>query len=126
MQQISNQQPETSSYPEPLMNSNQSFFERVYEVVRQVPKGRVTSYRAIAIYLGTAQSSRMVGWAMNQSHSHPKPVPAHRVVNRNGMLTGKHHFGGSNVMKQLLESEGVKVSDDRVVEFDKKFWNPLD
>lgn len=101
-----------------------SFFEKVYEVVRQIPYGRVTSYGAIASYLGSAGSSRMVGWAMNGSHGTNQYVPAHRVVNRNGTLTGKHHFGGPNVMKQLLESEGIIVNNDQIVEFKKHFWNP--
>ncbi len=104
--------------------ANPSFFEKVYEVVRLIPYGRVTSYGAIASYLGSAGSSRMVGWAMNSSHNTAVFVPAHRVVNRNGMLTGKHHFGGPNVMKQLLESEGIKVENDKIVEFKKYFWNP--
>ncbi len=104
---------------------NDSFFERVYEVVRSVPYGRVTSYGAIGRYLGTAGSARMVGWAMNKSHIHPQAVPAHRVVNRNGMLTGKHHFGGSDVMRQLLESEGIEIIDDKVQNFEKLFWDPL-
>ena len=106
------------------MKQTASFFERVYETVRLIPYGRVTSYGAIANYLGTAGSSRMVGWAMNKAHSHPKPVPAHRVVNRNGMLTGKHHFGGSKVMEELLSSEGISVSNDKVIEFPKLFWDP--
>lgn len=106
--------------PQPI-----TFFSKVYEVVRLIPYGRVTSYGAIANYLGTAGSSRMVGWAMNKAHSHPKPVPAHRVVNRNGMLTGKHHFGGTNLMQELLENEGVKVADDVIVEFEKLFWDPM-
>lgn len=101
-----------------------TFFDKVYEVVRQVPHGRVTTYGAIASHLGTAGASRMVGWAMNQSHAQPEYVPAHRVVNRNGMLTGKHHFGGPNVMKQLLESEHIAVQDDRVVRFRELFWDP--
>jgi methylated-DNA-protein-cysteine methyltransferase related protein len=102
----------------------QSFFEKVYEVVRQVPHGRVTTYGAIAGHLGARGSARMVGWAMNQSHSQSVYVPAHRVVNRNGMLTGKHFFGGPNVMKQLLESENIEVEDDRVVRFRELFWDP--
>ncbi|MDX5325330.1 MAG: MGMT family protein [Bacteroidota bacterium] len=100
------------------------FFDRVYEVVRQIPYGRVTSYGAIAKFLGAARSSRMVGYAMNASHA-IEDVPAHRVVNRNGLLTGKHHFGGSRVMEQLLESEGIEVVDDRVVRFDDLFWDPI-
>ncbi len=104
--------------------ANESFFEKVYEVARQVPYGRVTSYGAIARYLGTGLSARMVGWAMNKCHVHSHPVPAHRVVNRNGMLTGKHHFGGSEVMQQLLESEGIIVIDDKIRDFDRLFWDP--
>ena len=101
---------------------NIDFYERVYEVVRQIPYGRVTSYGAIANYLGAPRSARMVGYAMNLSHN--KDVPAHRVVNRNGLLTGKFHFAGINLMQQLLESEGVKVVDDAVHNFDSLFWDP--
>jgi len=93
-------------------------------VTRLIPFGRVTSYGAIARYLGTGQSARMVGWAMNASHT-SADVPAHRVVNRYGLLTGKHHFDGSKIMQQLLESEGVRVEDDKVIEFEKLFWNPM-
>jgi methylated-DNA-protein-cysteine methyltransferase-like protein len=107
------------------MDENTSFFERVYQVVRQVPYGRVTSYGAIANYLGAARSARMVGWAMNASHGH-NDVPAHRVVNRQGLLTGKHHFGGTNLMQQLLENEGIKVKENKIVDFNKHFWNPAD
>ena len=103
---------------------NESFFQKVYEVVRQIPYGRVTSYGAIARYLGTGGSARMVGWAMNISHKSAVNIPAHRVVNRNGLLTGKHHFGGPDVMKQLLESEGIRVVDDKIIDFDMKFWDP--
>ncbi len=103
---------------------NESFFQKVYEVVRQIPYGRVTSYGAIARYLGTGGSARMVGWAMNSSHKSAVDIPAHRVVNRNGLLTGKHHFGGPDVMKQLLESEGIRVVDDKIIDFDMKFWDP--
>ena len=102
-----------------------SFFEKVYEVVKQIPTGRVTSYGAIARYLGSTQSSRMVGWAMNQSHASADFVPAHRVLNRNGMLTGKHHFDGPNVMAELIESEGLIVKNDRVVDFVDYFWDPI-
>jgi methylated-DNA-protein-cysteine methyltransferase-like protein len=102
--------------------SSSDFYEKVYEVVRQVPYGRVTSYGAIARYLGAARSSRMVGYAMNMSHT--KDVPAHRVVNRMGMLTGKHHFPGINLMQQLLENEGIAVVDDQVRDFDRLFWDP--
>lgn len=103
---------------------NDSFFEKVYEVVKCIPSGRVTSYGAIARFLGTGKSARMVGWAMNASHSQSENVPAHRVVNRMGLLTGKHHFEGENVMKQLLENEGIKVSDDKIVNFSQLFWDP--
>ena len=89
-----------------------------------MPRGRVTSYGAIAKYLGTGMSSRMVGWAMNASHSADEPVPAHRVVNRNGLLTGKHHFPTPDLMEQMLKKEGVKVKEDQVVDFKKKFWDP--
>ena len=100
-----------------------SFFERVYEVVRQIPPGRVTSYGAIARFLGSAGSSRMVGWAMNNA-SKMEDIPAQRVVNRNGLLTGKHHFPGTRVMEQMLEAEGVEVREDRVVNFRELFWDP--
>lgn len=99
-----------------------SFFDKVYEVAKQVPMGRVTSYGAIAKYLGAAKSARMVGYAMNGSHG--KDVPAHRVVNRNGLLTGKHHFEGTNLMQQLLENEGVEVIENQVQNFEKVFWDP--
>jgi len=102
--------------------SSSDFYEKVYEVVRQVPYGRVTSYGAIARYLGAARSSRMVGYAMNMSHT--KDVPAHRVVNRMGVLTGKHHFPGIHLMQQLLENEGIVVVDDQVKDFDRLFWDP--
>ena len=106
------------------VKSDKDFFARVYQVVRLIPTGRVTSYGAIAHYIGSPQSARMVGWAMNNSHTQEEYVPAHRVLNRNGMLTGKHHFGGSKVMEELLESEGIKVIDDSVVDFQKLFWDP--
>tara|TARA_R110002033_G_scaffold125611_1_gene167662 strand:- start:89 stop:427 length:339 start_codon:yes stop_codon:yes gene_type:complete len=106
------------------MDSDKSnFFERVYEVVKQIPYGRVTSYGAIAKFLGAARSARMVGWAMNASHA-MEDVPAHRVVNRKGLLTGKFHFDGTNLMQQLLESEGIKVVDNQIVDFEKYFWDP--
>jgi len=101
-----------------------SFFDKVYETVRQIPYGRVTSYGAIATCLGTAGSSRMVGWAMNNSHNQHPPVPAHRVVNRNGLLTGKHHFSTPTMMQELLENEGIKVVEDQVQDFEKVFWEP--
>ena len=102
---------------------NDSFFERVYEVAARIPYGRVTSYGAIAQFLSAKGSARMVGWAMNASHGR-EDVPAHRVVNRVGLLSGKHHFGGTNLMQQLLESEGVKVHNNRVVDFKQLFWDP--
>lgn len=100
-----------------------NFFERVYSVVRQIPYGKVTSYGAIAKALGTARSARMVGWAMNASHD-LGDVPAHRVVNRKGLLTGKLHFDGTNLMQQLLESEGIVVKNNQIVDFDTHFWEP--
>jgi methylated-DNA-protein-cysteine methyltransferase related protein len=100
------------------------FFSRVYKVVKLIPPGRVTSYGAIANYLGTTGSARMVGWAMNASHSHSEFVPAHRVVNRNGLLTGKHHFDTPGAMKELLENEGIKLNGDQILNFKKHFWDP--
>src|ERR1019366_1823647 len=104
------------------MKKHEDFFQNVYEVVRLISKGRVTSYGAIAKYLGSARSSLMVGWAMNAAHSQKKFVPAHRVVNRNGELTGKHHFGHPKLMQKLLEKEGIKVKKDKVVNFKKLFF----
>jgi len=101
-----------------------SFYEDVYEVVKLIPRGRVTSYGAIAKYLGTKMSSRMVGWALNGSHFSTEKIPAHRVVNRNGMLTGKAHFATPTRMQELLEKEKIKVKDDVVVDFQKLFWDP--
>ena len=109
----------------PSGRKEQSFFELVYEVARQIPKGRVTSYGAIAAALGTKLSARMVGWAMNGAHVVTPAIPAHRVVNRNGMLSGKMHFGAPDRMEKLLKKEGIKVKDDTVVDFDKLFWNPV-
>ena len=100
------------------------FFEKVYEIVKQIPPGRVTSYGAIARFLGTTGSARMVGWAMNASHSHKNFVPAHRVVNRNGLLTGKNHFDTPETMKELLENEGCIIEDDQILNFREKFWDP--
>lgn len=100
-----------------------NFFEKVYEIVRQIPEGKVTSYGAIARYLGSAQSARMVGWAMNAAHTQPE-VPAHRVVNRKGLLTGKHHFFGTNMMQKLLENEGLIVVEDQIQNFEDYFWDP--
>lgn len=101
---------------------NSGFFEKVFQVVKRVPYGRITSYGAIANYLGASGSARMVGWALNGSDKHE--VPAHRVVNRNGLLTGKHHFKGTNLMQQLLESEGVIVVENQVQNFEELFWDP--
>lgn len=101
-----------------------SFFTDVYDVVRQVPRGKVTSYGAIANYLGTRLSARMVGWAMNAAHDARPKVPAQRVVNRNGMLTGKHHFATPSAMEELLKKDGVPVKNDTVVDFEKRFWDP--
>jgi methylated-DNA-protein-cysteine methyltransferase-like protein len=100
------------------------FFQRVYAVVRQIPPGRVTSYGAIARYLGSAGGARTVGYAMNAAHSLPD-VPAHRVVNRLGILTGKHHFGGFTAMQQQLEAEGIEVVDDQIQHFERHFWDPM-
>lgn len=112
----------TSEILEP--DDDKGFFERVYEVTFLIPPGRVTTYGAIARYLGSAGSARMVGWALNNCHSSGRFIPAHRVVNRRGMLTGKHHFGTPNAMNQLLGNENVKVEDDRVVNFEHLFWDP--
>ncbi len=106
-----------------MTDKNDNFFERVYAVARQIPYGKVTSYGAIAKVLGAARSARMVGWAMNASHN-MEDVPAHRVVNRKGLLTGKHHFDGTNLMQQLLESEGIEVIDNQIIDFEKHFWIP--
>lgn len=107
------------------MEQHEDFFQLVFQVVRLVPKGRVTSYGAVAKYLGMARSARMVGWAMHAAHSQKKKVPAHRVVNRNGELTGKHHFATPFLMQELLEKEGVKVVNDKVKDFGRLFWDPV-
>lgn len=99
-----------------------NFFEKVYEVAKQIPFGRVTSYGAIGNYLGQPRSARMVGYAMNGSHN--KDVPAHRVVNRKGLLTGKHHFEGTNLMQQLLENEGIEVLDNQIQNLEQVYWDP--
>ena len=104
-------------------SNNDNFFERVYIIVRQIPEGKVTSYGAIAKAIGAARSARMVGWAMNASHN-LEDVPAHRVVNRIGILSGKHHFEGTNLMQQLLENEGIQVVDNQIIDFEKHFWEP--
>ncbi|MCU0320817.1 MAG: MGMT family protein [Chitinophagaceae bacterium] len=114
----------TVKKPIPNIKKESSFFEDVYDVVRQIPKGCVTSYGAIANYLGTKSSARMVGWAMNNAHAIIPKVPAHRVVNRNGMLSGKAHFGSPTRMQELLEKEKIKVENDTVVNFDQLFWDP--
>ena len=103
-----------------------SFFADVYDVVRQIPKGKVTSYGAVAAYLGTKLSARMVGWAMNAAHTAKPKVPAQRVVNRNGMLTGKHHFATVTLMEELLKKDGVAVKDETVVDFKERFWDPAE
>jgi methylated-DNA-protein-cysteine methyltransferase-like protein len=100
------------------------FFERVYEVTKRIPPGRVTTYGAIAAFLGSPQAARTVGWAMNASHLACGYVPAHRVVNRHGLLTGKHHFRNPSLMQELLESEGIRISDDQIINFKKHFWDP--
>ena len=106
-----------------METSNDNFFERVYAVVKQIPYGKVTSYGAIAKVLGSARSARMVGWAMNAAHN-LEDVPAHRVVNRKGLLTGKHHFDGTNLMQQFLENEGVVVENNQIINFEEVFWKP--
>lgn len=108
----------------PSGSTESNFFELVHEVARQIPKGRVTSYGAIAACLGTKSSARMVGWAMNGAHKVKPKVPAHRVVNRNGMLSGKHHFETPTKMEELLKKEGVTVKNDTIVDFEKIFWDP--
>ena len=106
------------------MKSSENFFEKCYKVARKIPYGKVTSYGAIATYLGAARSARMVGWAMNNCHNQAEEVPAHRVVNRKGILTGKHHFDGTNLMQQLLESEGIVIVDNQIQNLGTVFWNP--
>ncbi|MCF8301873.1 MAG: MGMT family protein [Bacteroidales bacterium] len=103
---------------------NESFFYKVYDVVSEIPYGKVTSYGAIANFLGTKRSARMVGWALNQTKTQLESIPAHRVVNRNGMLTGKQHFGANDLMRQLLESEGAIIVNDKIINFDEMFWDP--
>ena len=106
-----------------MNRANDGFFAKVYRITAQIPYGRVTSYGAIAKFLGTPRSARMVGWALNGSDK--QNVPAHRVVNRNGLLSGKHHFQGTNLMQQLLESEGIEVVDNKVQRFEELFWDPM-
>ena len=107
-----------------MAKTNSDFFDQVFQVVRLIPKGRVTSYGAIASYLGAKSSSRVVGYAMNAAHSQKEYVPAHRVLNRKGQLTGKHHFSTPYVMQELLEKEKIKVENDAVVNFKKHYWDP--
>ncbi|MFM1875007.1 MAG: hypothetical protein RL266_744 [Bacteroidota bacterium] len=111
--------------PETLNSKKDSFFQDVWDVVKLIPHGRVTSYGAIAKYLGSPSAARMVGWAMNACHSSDQPVPAQRVVNRIGMLSGAAHFAGPKLMQQLLESEGIRVENNQVVDFEKHFWDPM-
>ncbi|NBC57767.1 MAG: methylated-DNA--[protein]-cysteine S-methyltransferase [Bacteroidetes bacterium] len=106
-----------------MVKQSSDFFKKVYGIVRQIPYGKVTTYGAIAKALGAAKSARTVGYAMNASHQY-EDVPAHRVVNRNGVLTGKHHFPGTHVMQQMLEAEGVKIKDDQIIDFEKHLWIP--
>lgn len=106
------------------MKTENSFFDRVYEVAKLIPYGRISSYGAIAKYLGAARSARMVGWALNNCSGLDYFVPAHRVVNKTGLLTGKHHFGNSSTMKQLLENEGLLIENDQITNFNEKFWDP--
>ena len=116
--------PPNTDLPIADKSKNFNFFENVWDVVRQIPKGRVTTYGAIAAYLGAKSSARMVGWAMNSSFVVKPKVPAQRVINRNGMLSGKAHFATPTLMEELLQKEGIKVENDTVLEFDKIFWNP--
>jgi len=111
--------------PQSKQKANNDFFSKVYEVTRCIPYGRITSYGAIARYLGSGRSARMVGWALNVSHSNKEFIPAHRVVNRNGLLAGKHHFGNSTTMEQLLRNEDIIIEDNRIINFKEKFWDPM-
>ena len=104
--------------------TSSDFFSKVHEVTRCIPYGRITSYGAIARYLGSGRSARMVGWALNASHTSKEFIPAHRVVNRNGLLSGKYHFGNSTTMTQLLENEGILIENDQILNFEEKFWDP--
>jgi methylated-DNA-protein-cysteine methyltransferase related protein len=111
--------------PRTKQKNPDDFFSKVYEVTKLIPYGRITSYGAIARYIGTGRSARMVGWALNASHTSQDYIPAHRVVNRNGLLTGRHHFGNSALMEQLLENEGLIIKDNQIVNFSEKFWDPV-
>ncbi|MFM1857986.1 MAG: hypothetical protein RLZ05_1046 [Bacteroidota bacterium] len=108
----------------PSGNKENDFFQQVWEIVRQIPKGRVTSYGAIATVLGLKSGARMVGWAMNSSHGQKPVVPAHRVVNRNGQLSGKNHFATPTLMQELLEKEGIRIQNDTIINFSQHFWDP--
>ena len=108
----------------PKKKDESDFYSLVYEITRQIPYGRVSTYGAIARFLSTGRAARMVGWALNVCHSHPNPVPAHRVVNKEGLLTGKRHFGNSSTMQQLLENEGAIIEDNKILNFSEKFWDP--
>ncbi|MCX6332943.1 MAG: MGMT family protein [Bacteroidia bacterium] len=110
--------------PGQKQKKSNDFFQNVYDVTCLIPYGRVTSYGAIARYLGSGRSARMVGWALNVCHTRPEFIPAHRVVNRNGLLTGKRHFGNSSTMKQLLENEGIIIDNDCILNFSERFWDP--
>jgi len=107
-----------------VKSTSESFYQKVYAIVQLIPRGRVSTYGAIGNYLSARSAARMVGYAMNQAHSAQNFIPAHRVVNRNGFLTGKHHFGSPDLMQQLLENEGIEVQNDKIVDFKKKFWDP--
>lgn len=106
------------------MSLEESFFEKVYKVVRQIPEGKVTSYGEIAKFLGSSKSARVVGWAMNAAHGDDS-IPAHRVVNNKGLLTGKHHFNGVNLMQNLLENEKITIKNNKIINFEKHFWSPF-
>ena len=106
------------------MDSKPNFFELVFEICKKIPNGRITTYGSIAKYIGSPQSARMVGWALNKSASQPEFIPAHRVVNRTGLLTGNRHFGGTDIMKELLESEGITILENQIIDFDKHYWDP--
>lgn len=108
------------------MTQHKGFYQRVYDVCTRIPSGRVTTYGAIARYLGSPGAARMVGWAMNQSHTATSYIPAHRVVNRVGLLTGKHHFDGSELMQELLENEGAIIENNRISNFEHMFWDPME
>lgn len=114
----------TLKIPGQKQKKSNDFFQNVYDVTCLIPYGRVTSYGAIARYLGSGRSARMVGWALNVCHTRPEFIPAHRVVNRNGLLTGKRHFGNSSTMKQLLENEGIIIDNDCILNFSERFWDP--